>query len=177
MGRPEFNISANSIAELLDQIITSGESIQASPLFSRLPDRRDELFLEVAVAGKVSCLITGNRKHFPLSACRELTVLSPAEFLELYRSRRDSSFGGIKCSSVEYRTQKSKKSFKGGRRDDQKPEMSFDEFCRRVDRVSDVGDTKWTSEEVTHVIHGIRQKTMTGKSKPQKIKAIKNSSR
>ncbi len=102
--RPDFNLSARSLDELLDQIITSGEAIQAAPLFSRLPDRRDEPFLEVAVAGKVACLITGNRKHFPLSACHEVMVFTPSEVLEYYRGQHDRRGDRVKSPSEKYQS-------------------------------------------------------------------------
>jgi len=47
---------------LLDFIKQYGQVTSNSPLKNRLPDPDDETFLEVAIAGMVKSLITGNRK-------------------------------------------------------------------------------------------------------------------
>jgi predicted nucleic acid-binding protein len=41
--------------------------------------------LEVAIAARVACLVTGNKNHFPLTLCRGVTVLSPSDFLKFYK--------------------------------------------------------------------------------------------
>ena len=46
-----------------------------------LPDPKDEAFLSLAHASG-AWLVTGNLKHFPRSARRGVTVISPAEYLE-----------------------------------------------------------------------------------------------
>jgi len=42
------------------------------------------MFLEVALAGKAECLVTGNLKHFPKALCQGMNVFSPSHFLEFY---------------------------------------------------------------------------------------------
>jgi|GEM_PF-72699 len=103
LGRPEFNIAASTVAELLGQIVTSGETIPTLPLHSALPDRSDEVFLEVALAAPAYCLITGNLKHFPASSRQGMRVFSPAEFLGFYRSQQDRAGGSVKSPATEYR--------------------------------------------------------------------------
>jgi predicted nucleic acid-binding protein len=53
-----------------------------------LPDPDDEPFLNVAVAGKAACLVTGNASHFPAKLRQGLRVLSPSEFLTFYKNRQ-----------------------------------------------------------------------------------------
>ena len=53
----------------------------------RLPDLDDEPFLETAIAGKAQSLVTGNLKHYPANKREGMSVLSPEEFLEVYRRR------------------------------------------------------------------------------------------
>jgi predicted nucleic acid-binding protein len=71
--------------------VSSGDAVSSEPLRAALPDRDDESFLEVAVSGRAEALITGNLKHYPREAREGAVVLSPAEFVEHYKSRTDSS--------------------------------------------------------------------------------------
>ncbi|HIG18800.1 MAG TPA: hypothetical protein EYQ31_16745 [Candidatus Handelsmanbacteria bacterium] len=52
-----------------------------------LPDADDAVFLEVAKAGGVHHLVTGNVRHFPVSKRRNLSVVTPVKFLDLPRVR------------------------------------------------------------------------------------------
>ena len=59
-----------------------GEVAQPRPLAAELPDPTDLPFLEVAAATE-AILVTGNKRHFPASACGGVRVLTPAELMEL----------------------------------------------------------------------------------------------
>lgn len=85
LSRPKFQFEAEQVQILLDQIRMDGLNVAGTPLESRLPDPTDEPFLEAALAGDAACLITGNSRHFPATKRQGMTVLSPAEFLDLYR--------------------------------------------------------------------------------------------
>jgi putative PIN family toxin of toxin-antitoxin system len=61
--------------------------ISSEPLKLKLPDPEDRMFVEVAMAGNADILITGNKKHFPLST-RKLRILTPSEFLTYYVNNR-----------------------------------------------------------------------------------------
>ncbi len=87
LKRPKFSFSPDHIAALLDHVKAVGFIVAADPLSVRLPDEEDEAFLEVALAGRAECLITGNLKHFPSAARQGMRVLTPAEFLDFYRQR------------------------------------------------------------------------------------------
>lgn len=87
LKRPKFSFSPEHIETLLNQVKAIGVIVASDPLSVRLPDEEDEAFLEVALAGRAECLITGNLKHFPSAARQGIRVLSPAEFLDLYRQR------------------------------------------------------------------------------------------
>jgi putative PIN family toxin of toxin-antitoxin system len=86
--RPKFAFRPNHVEVLLEQIQAVGESVAASPLPHPLPDRDDEAFLEVAIAAAAECLVTGNPRHYPARCRVALQVVSPAEFLEIYRARQ-----------------------------------------------------------------------------------------
>jgi putative PIN family toxin of toxin-antitoxin system len=88
LGRPEFPFFKTSeVAALLEQIRKRGETVPARHLALTLPHASNLPFLEVAVAGRVQYLVTGNRRHFPRKPPGGLRIVSPAEFLALYRER------------------------------------------------------------------------------------------
>ena len=88
LARPRFGFGQDSIAALLDYLVFASETVAAEPLPVRLPDRDDEPFLEVASACEADCLVTGNLAHYPVDGRAGINVLSPAQFMERYRSRR-----------------------------------------------------------------------------------------
>ena len=88
LNRPKFKFDKDKVSAILDQIEHRGRTVAPSPLSLPLPDVDDEPFLEVAIAARVECLITGNQVHFPSELCQGVTVLSPSEFLTFYKKRR-----------------------------------------------------------------------------------------
>jgi putative PIN family toxin of toxin-antitoxin system len=50
-------------------------------------DPKDNMFLEVAVAGKADVIITGDQALLDLHPFRGIAILTPAAFLERYASR------------------------------------------------------------------------------------------
>ncbi|MBI5592460.1 MAG: putative toxin-antitoxin system toxin component, PIN family [Deltaproteobacteria bacterium] len=83
--RPKFKFEKDKVIALLDHIQHRGLTVASSPLFQPLPYPDDEPFLEVAIAARVVCLITGNRVHFPSDLCQNVRVLSPSEFMAFYK--------------------------------------------------------------------------------------------
>jgi putative PIN family toxin of toxin-antitoxin system len=84
--RKKFSFDPERVDALLEQIRAVGIPVSARPLATRLPDLDDEPFLEIAIAGRARCLVTGNAKHYPAEARHGTEVLSPRSFIELYRS-------------------------------------------------------------------------------------------
>jgi len=39
--------------------------------------------IEVAVEARADCIVTGNKRHFPKAATKNIPVLSPSEFMQL----------------------------------------------------------------------------------------------
>ena len=87
LHRPKFNFSKDHIGILIDFIKQYGQFISSSPLKNRLPDPDDEPFLEVAIAGKVRSLVTGNTVHYPSPLREGIDIFSPSEFIEFYRKQ------------------------------------------------------------------------------------------
>jgi putative PIN family toxin of toxin-antitoxin system len=88
LRRQEFKFEEDKVVALLDYIEYGGHKVASSPLPHSLPDPDDEPFLEVAIAGQVGCLVTGNRVHFPPKRCLGVNVFSPNEFLNFYKRQQ-----------------------------------------------------------------------------------------
>lgn len=89
--RPKFKFEEAKVAALLDYVSHSGRTVAPCPLTDSLPDADDEPFLEVAIAGQVECLVTGNEKHFPSKLCQGVKVFSPGEFVNFYKKQKRRS--------------------------------------------------------------------------------------
>ena len=85
LSRPMFGIAAGRVESLLRQIAADGLLVAARPLTVPLPDPDDEAFLAVALAGDARCLVTGNLRHYPKPIRQRMPVLSPRDYLKLYR--------------------------------------------------------------------------------------------
>lgn len=85
LRRPRFDFDEDAVAALMDYIEATADKAAAVPLAKRLPDTDDEAFLEVAIACPASHLVTGKLEHFPERLRAGVSVVSPREFVELYR--------------------------------------------------------------------------------------------
>ncbi len=90
LHRPKFPINKEEAEAVIEQIKAAGHLVVTSPLPQNLPDPDDEPFLEVALAGGAECLVTGNVKYYPKDCCQRMKVVSPGEFVELYRKHIDN---------------------------------------------------------------------------------------
>ena len=86
LERPKFKFKVSNIVDFIHQIENGGHVVAALPLKKSLPDLGDEPFLVVAIAGNAECLITGNLKHYPVSARQGMRIVSPSQFLSKYYS-------------------------------------------------------------------------------------------
>jgi len=91
LQRPKFKFNNDHINTLISFIKHNGQFLSTLPLKISLPDPDDEPFLEVAIAGNVSSLITGNIAHFPSSHREGINILSPSVFLEYYRKENEGT--------------------------------------------------------------------------------------
>ena len=85
LHRPQFGFDAEAVDALLNYLTHAGFFVVAESLARPLPDADDQPFLEVALAGRAECLITGNRRHFPAALCGAQRVLAPTEFIRHYQ--------------------------------------------------------------------------------------------
>ncbi len=89
--RPKFQFNTEHVDLLLDCIKKNGQLVATIPLKHSLPDQDDEPFLQIAIGGKAECLITGNKAHYPKQFREGITVLSPSEFINFYRKRKNDT--------------------------------------------------------------------------------------
>ena len=87
LNRPKFDFNKEKISAILKEIELSGELIIGIPLKEPLPDPDDNMFLEVALAGEVECIVTGNISHFPQNSCFGIPIFSPLEFINYYKEK------------------------------------------------------------------------------------------
>jgi uncharacterized protein len=87
LQRPKFSFNQDDVATLLEFIKYYGRFVAGTPIRNPLPDQDDEPFLEVAIAGNVKALVTGNAAHYPVSLREGVSLFSPTEFLEFYRKK------------------------------------------------------------------------------------------
>lgn len=83
--RQKFSFDQAHVGDLLDQIEACGYVTTGKLLTKRLSDPDDEPFLEIALGGEAHYLVTGNLKHYPAEKRQGMRVVSPTEFLEIYR--------------------------------------------------------------------------------------------
>jgi putative PIN family toxin of toxin-antitoxin system len=87
LNRPKFDFAKENVEAFLTQVEQEGFLVSVKPLEIHLPDPEDEPFLEVAIAGRVEAIVTGNKRHFPRKQYEGVKILSPVEFLELMKGR------------------------------------------------------------------------------------------
>lgn len=85
LSRSKFQFDMQKVNAFLDYLKQNGQVLSGTPLQKRLPDPEAEPFLEIAIAGQATCLITGNTKHFPKAFRQKIKIFSPSEFIEFFR--------------------------------------------------------------------------------------------
>ena len=85
-GREKFRDHQQKITEMI-RVISWG-SIIVHPVAStfKLPDEKDQMYLDAALSSMTDIIVTGNKKHFPEPEYDKTRVLSPREFLELNKA-------------------------------------------------------------------------------------------
>jgi len=86
LKRPQFDLPVAEVNLVLAAIHSHAFWIEAaaSCAVGGLPDPDDAPFLECSLAAGVP-LVTGNLRHFPKSAARNATVITPAQFVATFR--------------------------------------------------------------------------------------------
>ena len=81
LSRPELKLPPRDVSEFL-ALTEYAEHVIGLPLPLEFPDSGDLPFIEVAVAGAVDAIVTGNVKHFRAREGRiAIDILTPRQFL------------------------------------------------------------------------------------------------
>ena len=87
LARPRLQLDQAKVEALLE-FVARAERVSAEPLPIPLPDESDRPFLEVAIAGGVDALITGNTRHFRIAGGRlALALVTPRQFIDAFAGR------------------------------------------------------------------------------------------
>ena len=98
LTRPKFNFPESLIDETLDVVKKFGINSSRQETEELLPDPKDIVFYEVALANEDSFLVTGNTKHFP----KKPFVVTPAEMLQIVHEMKSPKHGLLSEPSVLY---------------------------------------------------------------------------
>ena len=79
LNRPVLHIQPIEAQRVIKFITTYGISTERTAFNEVLPDEKDRVFYEVSLSKEDSYLVTGNKKHFPLTP----NVVSPAEMIAI----------------------------------------------------------------------------------------------
>lgn len=98
LRRPKFNFSEETVFAVIEAIREGGIDSRRIGSNEQLPDPKDVVFYEVALANEDSFLVTGNIKHFP----KKPFVVTPAEMLQIIQEVKSSKHGLLSEPSVSY---------------------------------------------------------------------------
>lgn len=73
--------------EFLRTLIKEATFVEITETIQACRDSKDDKFLELAVSGGAPCLITGDEDLLILNPFREISILSPRQFLKLFTKR------------------------------------------------------------------------------------------
>ena len=98
LTRPKFNFPESLIDETMDVVKKFGINSSRQETEELLPDPKDIVFYEVALANEDSFLVTGNTKHFP----KKPFVVTPAEMLQIIQEMNSPKYGMLSEPSLRY---------------------------------------------------------------------------
>lgn len=81
LARPKFGFQPRQVEGLLALLSEQGRMFSPKPVAVNLPDPDDVIFIACARTASAEFLITGNKRHFPQSACGATKAVSAREFL------------------------------------------------------------------------------------------------
>jgi putative PIN family toxin of toxin-antitoxin system len=84
LRRAKFNkyVAEDRRLEFLAALVRETEAVEITESVTACRDAKDNKFLELAVCGRASCLLTGDQDLLALHPFRGVPILTPAQFLE-----------------------------------------------------------------------------------------------
>ena len=81
--RERFAAVHGNLVQLIYSLSWNAHFVIPEPSIFRLPDVKDQVYLDTALSGGADVIVTGNSKHFPELKYRDVQILSPRKFLDL----------------------------------------------------------------------------------------------
>lgn len=75
-------VEQDKVTHLLNELTSSGVSVIISGTLKTCKDSDDDKFLETAVIGQASFLVTKNTKHFPHKSYQDVRIVKISKFLK-----------------------------------------------------------------------------------------------
>jgi uncharacterized protein len=90
LRRPKFNkyVREELRMEFLAALIRSAEIVNVSVVVTDCRDPKDNKFLELAVSGRATCIVSGDDDLLVLDPFRGIPIYTPLEFLPLGKPRQ-----------------------------------------------------------------------------------------
>lgn len=88
LARPKFDryVARADRARFLESLIRETTLIEVTEVIQVCRDPKDDMILELAVAGEAACIVSGDKDLLILSPFRDITILPPREFLAVVGS-------------------------------------------------------------------------------------------
>ena len=85
--KPKFAEIAEltTIRNLIINLVRIGEFIEPTEEIRVCRDLKDNMFLELAVAGNADCIITGDKDLLELHSFRNIRIITPKEFISQFK--------------------------------------------------------------------------------------------
>ena len=87
LSRQKFGFEAHRIDALLADLVRVALIVDPTVQLALAPDEPDNRFLECALEARADFLVTGNLRHFPVSAFEGIVILEPARFAQVLAER------------------------------------------------------------------------------------------
>ncbi len=84
LGRKKFDryLTQAEREEFLVKLVREAVAVEITEEIRACRDAKDDIFLEIAVCGQASCVVTGDADLLALHPFRGIRILSPAQFLD-----------------------------------------------------------------------------------------------
>jgi len=88
LRRTTFSFPHEAVDDLLDAVRVLGVRVVPAHFAMKLPDDGDRMFVECGLSIGSKVVVTGNKRHFPVSVVHGLLIVSPKEFFEKHLRRQ-----------------------------------------------------------------------------------------
>jgi putative PIN family toxin of toxin-antitoxin system len=95
LGRKKFDryLSREEREQFILLLLREGTTIEIAEEIRACRDPKDNMFLELAVSGLASCVVSGDEDLLTMHPFRGIPILAPAQFLEWLSKRKGAGQG------------------------------------------------------------------------------------